>query len=69
LVIEPGTIALSSVVAWDADNLALCWKKNFNPNYRHGGFMQYITGEFLPNDVNDYFFRFAVSGWPLFFGS
>lgn len=68
LLVQPDTITLGPAVNWDDDNLALCWKKNFNDRHRHGGFMQYITGEFLPNEVNDYFFRFAVSGWPLLFG-
>jgi hypothetical protein len=67
LLIEPDTITFSLAVALDGNNLALCWKKNFNDRHRHSGFMQYVTGEFLPNEVNDYFFRFAVSGWPLLF--
>jgi len=50
-----------------AGDFALCWKKNFNEHYPHGGFMQYVPGDFVWSDVNDYFFRFAVSGWPLLF--
>lgn len=48
-------------------DFALCWKKNFNERYPHGGFMQYLPGEFLWREVDADFFRFAVSGWPLFF--
>ncbi len=50
-----------------AGEFALSWKKNFNERYPHSGFMQYILGDFVWNDVNDDFFRFAVSGWPLLF--
>lgn len=64
LLIQPDTITPGPTNDGD---LTLCWKKNFNPRFRHSGFMQYITGEFLPNEVNDYFFSFAVSGWPLWF--
>jgi hypothetical protein len=69
LLIQPETITLGPTVDWSDDKLTLCWKKNFNDNYRYGGFMQYITGEFIANEVNHDFFRFAVSGWPLLFGS
>jgi len=69
LVVQPDTIILDPAVDWDGNDLALCWKKNFNRRHRYSGFMQYVTGEFLPNEVNDRFFRFAVSGWPLLFGS
>lgn len=69
LLIQPATIVLESAVGWDSDELALCWKKNFNSDFRHSGFMQYVTGKFLPNEVNHDYFRFAVSGWPLLFGS
>ena len=48
-------------------DFALCWKKNFNEHYPHGGFMQYVPGDFVWKEVNDDFFRFAVSGWPLLF--
>jgi len=50
-----------------AGEFALCWKKNFNERYPHSGFMQYVPGNFVWTDVNDHFFRFAVSGWPLLF--
>ncbi len=50
-----------------AGEFALCWKKNFNERYPHSGFMQYVPGDFVWRDVNDDFFRFAVSGWPLLF--
>ena len=48
---------------------ACCWKKNFNPRYSHGGFMQYLLGECDGTDESRMaeFFRFAVSGWPLVF--
>jgi hypothetical protein len=46
---------------------SLCWKKNFNERYPYSGFMQYVPGRFVWREVNDHFFRFAVSGWPLLF--
>lgn len=48
---------------------AYCWKKNFNAQYSHSGFMQYLLGECDGADEKRMaeFFRFAVSGWPLVF--
>jgi hypothetical protein len=68
LRVKSGAITLRPASDWDGDELALCWKKNFNPRFPYNGFMQYITGGFLPNEVNNEYFRFAVSGWPLLFG-
>jgi len=48
---------------------AISWRKVFNAEYPHSGFMQYPCGKVNCNDksiVQD-FFRFSVSGWPLAF--
>ena len=48
--------------------LAVCWKRNYNERYPHSGFMQYFTGNFSwREDALEGFFKFAISGWPLLF--
>ena len=67
LVPQRGFSVLDENVHGRDGDFALCWKKNFNEMYPHSGFMQYVPGDFVGREVNDDFFRFAVSGWPLLF--
>lgn len=46
---------------------ACCWKKNYNANYPHSGFMQYYLGQWdgTSDEECEAFLKFALSGWPL----
>ena len=67
LVPQRGFSVLDENVHGRDGDFALSWKKNFNEMYPYSGFMQYVPGDFVGREVNDDFFRFAVSGWPLLF--
>jgi len=54
---------------FESTRWAISWRKVFNTEYPHSGFMQYPCGKVNCNDksiVQD-FFRFSVSGWPRVF--
>jgi len=59
---------IDATIHGSGDDLALCWKKNFNKRCPHSGFMQYVPDKFLwRDDTTASFFNFAISGWPLLF--
>jgi hypothetical protein len=68
---DPNTIVYSEFVdlGSEAKRCAISWRKVFNSDYPHSGFMQYPLGgvDCREKSVVEDFFRFSVSDWPLAF--